>query len=243
MDNEVVQMTSRIEKNLYSIWFMILAIVAAACLITANTVAVKLVFILGFVIPGGALVYPITFIVDDIITEVYGYHSARLVIWFGLLANLIFVIVSMIVLWLPVAPYWDAQEAYARILGYTPRLLAAAFLSYLVGSFANAIVMSRLKVITNGRSLWVRAVSSTFVGQGLDSFIFVTVAYVGTVTSIQLWSIIVTVWFTKVLLEVLLIPFTYASVYKLKQIEGKDVYDHGINYTPFGLGRVQNSRK
>ena len=217
-------------------WFLTFAIVAAASLLTANIVAVKLVSILGFVLPGGAIVYPITFIVDDMITEVYGYSAARAVIWYGFLANLLFVVAAEVVLFLPAAGYWDGQEAYERILGYTPRLLAAAFVSYLVGTFANAIVMSRMKIWTKGRALWTRTISSTFVGQGLDSLFFVSIAFAGQLMWSQLLRVIITVWLFKTAYEVVLTPITYIAINWLKKTERLDTFDTNTNYNPFILG-------
>jgi len=217
-------------------WFLTFAILASISLVTANIVGVKLVSLFGFVIPGGAIVYPITFIIDDVVTEVYGYSAARSVIWYGFLANLLFVAAAELVLFLPAASYWNGQQAYERILGYTPRLLAGGFSSYLVGTFANAIVMSRMKVWTKGRALWSRTIGSTIVGQGLDSIIFVSVAFAGTVTSSQLIRIIITLWLFKSAYEALFTPITYTAVGWLKRAEGLDTFDVDVDYNPFSLG-------
>lgn len=220
---------------LTSRWFIILAVVAASCLVAANIVAVKLVEVFGLVVPGGAIVYPITFLVDDLITEVYGYRAARSVIWLGFFTNLLVVIVVQIVLILPPATYWNGQAAYEQILGYTPRIFVAGFLSYLVGNFANAITMSRMKIITKGRALWSRTILSTFVGQGLDSLIFVTIAFLGTISLEQTFRVIITVWLFKTAYEALATPLTYWLVARLKKIEMLDTYDRDTNYNPFSL--------
>jgi uncharacterized integral membrane protein (TIGR00697 family) len=180
-------------------------------------------------------VYPISFIVGDLVTEVYGYRAARRVIWFGFAANALFVLVAAIVQILPAAPYWNGQEAFERILGYTPRILMGAFLSYLVGDFANSIVMSRMKILTKGRALWSRTITSTIVGQGLDSLIFVTIAFGGTISWGQLTGIIITVWLFKSGYEAAITPLTYFAVNKLKKVEELDTYDYAEKYNPFSL--------
>jgi uncharacterized integral membrane protein (TIGR00697 family) len=216
-------------------WFVVMAVAAGACLITANTVAVKLVSIMGFVVPGGALVYPIAFILDDVITEVYGYRAARLIIWCAFGANLLFDVMAIIVLALPGAPYWRGQSAYVQVFSYTPRLLFGAFASYLVGNFANTIIMSRMKIVTRGRALWARTITSTVIGQGCDSIIFVSIAYAGTITFGQLLAVIGTLWVFKSIYEILLTPLTYVVVGSLKRREGLDSYDHRVNYNPFSF--------
>lgn len=219
----------------FSYPFLICAVIASIAFVTANVVAVKLVDIRGFVIPGGALVYPLTFLVDDIITEVYGYRAARSVIWLGFAANLFFVSIATLVGICPPASFWDGQAAYVKILGYTPRLLASAFLSYLIGNFANAITMSRMKIYTKGHALWARTILSTVIGQGLDSLIFITLAFGGTVVWIHIGHVVLTVWLFKSLYEILMTPVVYHAVKHLKLIERCDVYDHKISYNPFSF--------
>ena len=137
----------------YSQWFVIVVAVFVTCLITANVTAVKLTDIFGLILPAGVIVFPVSYIVGDVLTEVYGFHRARRVIWLGFFCN----VIAVFAIWLggimPAAPFWDAQEAYDTILGYAPRLLIASFLAYLVGEFANSIVLAKMKVATNGRWL------------------------------------------------------------------------------------------
>jgi queuosine precursor transporter len=221
----------------YSQWFVIVAAVFVTCLITANITAVKLVDFFGFILPAGVIVFPISYIAGDVLTEVYGFRRARQAIWLGFLCNLI----AMLAIWLggilPPAPVWDGQGAYEQILGYTPRLLLASFLAYLVGEFANSMVLSRMKVATSGRWLWSRTIGSTLVGQGLDSFVFVAVAFFGTVPPAVIASAIIAQWTFKSLYEITATPLTYLVVNILKRTEGVDVYDRDVSLNPLPIGR------
>jgi uncharacterized integral membrane protein (TIGR00697 family) len=219
----------------FSYYFVFIAAIFVTCLITANIIAVKLVNIFGLVLPAAVIVFPISYIFGDVLTEVYGYARARQVIWLGFFCNLLAVIAFWIGQWLPPASFWDAQVAYERILGFTPRLLVASFLGYLVGEFANSVVMAKLKVATNGRWLWTRTISSTLVGEGLDSLVFITLAFIGTTPPGALAGIIVTQWLFKVSYEVLATPLTYVIVNRLKVVEGLDVFDRETDFNPIRL--------
>src|SRR3954471_13628728 len=148
-------------NNSYSPLFVVVAGLFIACLVAANIISVKVIALGGWFVPAGVVIFPVSYIIGDVLTEVYGYRSARRVIWLGFLCNLVAVTAIYLGGLLPAAPFWDAQDAYARILGYTPRILAASFLAYLVGEFANAIVLARMKLATNGRFLWSRTIGST----------------------------------------------------------------------------------
>ncbi len=220
----------------YSRWFVAVAAIFVTTLITSNIVAVKIVDIGGLVVPAGTVtVFPLSYIFGDVLTEVYGYRRARLIIWLGFACNLLAVTAIAVTQYLPPAAFWDGQAAYERILGYTPRLLAASFLAYLVGEFANSAVLSRMKLLTQGRWLWTRTIGSTLVGQGLDSLVFVTVAFIGTVTGGDLLRTMVTAWLVKSAYEALATPLTYAVVNALKRAEGIDTYDYGVSLSPFRL--------
>ena len=136
---------------------------------------------------------------------------------------------------LPAAPFWHGQEAYEQILGYTPRLLAASFAAYLVGEFANSLVLAKMKIATKGRWLWTRTIGSTVVGQGLDSLVFISLAFLGTVSLASLASIIVTQWLGKTLYEAAATPLTYVVVNFLKRGEGIDVYDYDTSFNPLAV--------
>jgi uncharacterized integral membrane protein (TIGR00697 family) len=218
--------------NRYSYWFVIVVTIFVTCLVTANITAVKLIDLLGFVLPAGILIFPLSYIAGDVLTEVYGYRQARKVIWLGFFCNFIAVLAIWVGQVIPAASFWDGQAAYARILGYTPRLLAASFLAYLVGEFANSFVLAKLKIATKGRWLWLRTIGSTLVGQGLDSMVFISLAFMGTIPLSALLTTILTQWLVKSIYEAVITPLTYAVVNFLKQKEDLDVFDHGTRFNP-----------
>jgi uncharacterized integral membrane protein (TIGR00697 family) len=220
----------------YSPWFVIAVAVFITCLITANITAVKLVNVFGLLLPAAIVIFPVSYVFGDILTEVYGYRQARRVIWLGFLCNLIAVIAIWLGQVLPPASFWSGQAAYERILGYTPRLLLASFLAYLLGEFANAFVMAKMKIATKGRWLWSRTIGSTLIGEGLDSLVFMTIAFVGEIPATQLASAIVTQWLAKSAFEACVTPLTYAAVNFLKKREGLDVYDYDTRFNPLQLG-------
>lgn len=217
----------------YSSRFVIIVAIFISCLITANITAVKLLDLFGFVLPAAILIFPLSYIIGDVLTEVYGYRQARRVIWLGFFCNFIVVIAIWMGQLLPAASVWDGQAAYERILGYTPRLLGASFLAYLVGEFTNSYVLAKMKIATKGRWLWLRTIGSTLVGQGLDSLVFMTLAFVGTIPPSVLISAIVTQWLAKSIYEAAVTPLTYVVVKSLKRREGLDVYDHDTRFNPF----------
>ena len=221
----------------YSSWFMIIVALFVTCLITANITAVKLINLFGFILPAAILIFPLSYIIGDVLTEVYGYGQARRVIWLGFFCNSITVLAIWMGQVLPAASFWDGQEAYERILGYTPRLLFASFLAYLAGEFANSFVLAKMKIATGGRWLWMRTIGSTLVGQGLDSLVFITLAFAGTIPVSALVLTIVTQWLAKSIYEAAVTPFTYVVVKFLKQKEGLDAYDHNTRFSPFSISK------
>ena len=223
-------------RGRYSHWFLLIASIFITCLITSNIIAVKLVNIFGLVLPAGIIIFPISYIFGDVLTEVYGYHQARRVIWLGFFCNLIAVVAIWLGQILPAASFWEGQAAYERILGYTPRLLGASFLAYLVGEFANSFVMAKMKIATNGRWLWTRTIGSTLVGQGLDSLVFMTLAFIGTIPLTVLVGAIVFQWFSKSAYEAIITPLTYVVVAFLKKREELDVFDTDTRFNPLLLG-------
>ena len=210
--------------------FVIITALFITCLITANIIAVKVVSIGPFILPAAIVIFPLSYIFGDILTEVYGYRLARQVIWLGFLCNLIFVIFARVGQTLPSASFWTGQTAYETILGYAPRLLLASFLGYLAGEFANSFVLAKMKILTRGRWLWSRTIGSTFVGQALDTSIFITVAFWG-VPSLPMMMLYH--WVAKVSIEVVFTPFTYAIVNYLKKKEMVDTFDYKTNFNPF----------
>ncbi|MBW2065164.1 MAG: queuosine precursor transporter [Deltaproteobacteria bacterium] len=219
----------------YSQRFAILIAVFVTCLITSNITAVKVIHIFGLVLPAAIFIFPLSYIIGDVLTEVYGYRSARKVIWLGFLCNLITVLSIWIAQIAPPAPFWDGQAAYERILGYTPRILVASFSAYLVGEFANAYVLAKMKVATRGRWLWSRTIGSTLVGQGLDSVVFISMAFWGQMPNRALLLAIVAQWLSKSAYEAAVTPLTYAIVNYLKRKEGVDVFDYDTRFHPLRL--------
>jgi uncharacterized integral membrane protein (TIGR00697 family) len=219
-----------------SFWFLLITSIFITCLITSNIIAVKLVNIFGLVLPAAIIIFPISYIFGNVLTEVYGYRQARRVIWLGFFCNLIAVVAIWLGQILPAASFWEGQAAYERILGYTPRLLGASFLAYLVGEFANSFVMAKMKVATNGRWLWTRTIGSTLVGQGLDSLVFMTLAFIGTIPLTVLVGAIVVQWLSKSAYEAMITPLTYVVVNFLKKREGLDVFDTNTRFNPLLFG-------
>ena len=220
------------EGTKHSHWFLIVVAVFVTCLIAANIIAVKLVDLFGLILPAAIFIFPLSYITGDVLTEVYGYRQARKVIWLGFLCNVIVVVAIWIAQVLPAASFWDGQKAYERILGYTPRILTASFLAYLVGEFANSFVLAKMKIATQGRWLWLRTIGSTLVGQGLDSAVFISLAFAGTIPVQALTQAIVTQWLVKSAYEAAVTPFTYLVVNFLKRKEGMDTYDCETRFNP-----------
>jgi uncharacterized integral membrane protein (TIGR00697 family) len=221
----------------YSLSFVVVVALFITALITANITAVKLLGVFGLVLPAGVLVFPVSYICGDVLTEVYGYGVARRVIWLGFFCNLLAVVAIYLGGILPAAPFWQDQQAYETILGYTPRLLVASFMAYLIGEFANSYVLAKMKVAMNGRWLWSRTIGSTLVGQALDSLVFIVLAFVGTIPLWAMISAIVAQWLVKSVYEALATPLTYLVVNRLKRTEGIDVYDHDTRFNPLLVGR------
>jgi hypothetical protein len=190
------------------------------------------------------VLFPVAYIFGDILTEVYGYARARQVIWTGFFCNLLAVIAIAVTIGLPAAGFWNlggfegasgAQQAYQAVLGFTPRLLAASFVAYLAGEFLNSFVLAKLKVRTGGRFLWVRTIGSTIVGEGVDSAIFITLAFWGIIEPAGLASTIFSQWGFKVGYETLATPLTYLIVNWLKKAESEDYYDKDTDFNPVKL--------
>lgn len=179
-----------------------------------------------------ALYFPVTFIIGDVLTEVYGYARARRVLWQVLLASVIAGIVYQIVVWLPAAPGFDAADAYTRVLGSVPRILLGGWIAVFVGTILNDYIMAKMKVWTNGKHLWMRTIGSTIVGEGANTVLFYMIALYAVIPNNILIASILAGWFLKVAVEVVMTPVTYAVVKKLKKAEGEDYYDRDTNFNP-----------
>ena len=181
----------------------------------------------------GILFFPISYVLGDILTEVYGYAHARRCIWAGFAALLFMALMALVVVALPPAPDWPGQAAYEQVFGQVPRIVLASIVAFWAGEFANSYVLARMKIWTRGRHLWSRTIGSTVVGQGIDSLIFYPLAFYGVWESETLLKVLLIQFALKVAWEVLLTPLTYALVGWLKRREGVDVYDTATNFTPF----------
>jgi uncharacterized integral membrane protein (TIGR00697 family) len=212
--------------------FIACAALFVTCLLTANTIAAKLIVVGGLTLTAGIVIFPISYVIGDVLTEVWGYAAARRVIWLGFACNALMVLAVWIGGELPAAPFWSGQAAYQEILGHTPRILLASFAAYLVGEFANAFVLAKLKIATSGRWLWLRTIGSTVVGQGLDSMVFVTLAFAGAVPAGVLTAIVAGQWAVKVAYEAAATPLTYAAVAWLKSREQVDTFDYDTDFNP-----------
>jgi uncharacterized integral membrane protein (TIGR00697 family) len=229
----------------YSGRYVILAGLFVTCLITANILAVKLLLLPGpgaLVVPAGIIIFPLSYLFGDVLTEVWGYAAARRVIWLGFACNLVAVVAFTIGGWLPAPAFWGGQGAYNTVLGQTPAILTASFCAYLVGEFLNAFVLAKLKIRTKGRWLWTRTIGSTFIGEGADSLVFILLAFAlfhvdGVLTARAIITAILAQWSIKVAYEVVATPFTYWVVGYLKRREGVDHYDVGTNFSPVVLAR------
>lgn len=204
-------------------------------LLVSNIIASKIASFGPYFLPAAVIIFPITYILADILTEVYGYAAMRRCIWTGFLCNLFAVIVYTIASMLPAAPFYADQSAFATIFGAAPRMLIASYIAYLIGSFTNAYILAKLKMRTKGRFLWLRTIVSTLVGEGLDSSIFISIAFSSIFPWSQVGVMICTQWIFKCAIEILATPLTYAIVIGIKKKEGIDHFDHTTNFQPFTL--------
>lgn len=225
-------------KREVSVLFMLAGILFATCLLISNILATKILMIGPWAAPAGVLIFPIAYILNDMITEVWGFGKARLIIWAGFAVNLLAVLFFAVGIAIPGAPFWQNQEAFATVLGNTPRIVVASLCAYLIGSFLNAFVMSRMKVMTKGKGFSGRAILSTLVGESADSLIFITIAFAGVFP----FGVLVTMIFTQALLktvyEILILPVTIRVVGFIKRIEGVDAFDTNLSYNLFRVKEI-----
>lgn len=218
------------ENKQVSVLFMLFGILFCVCLITANVLETKQISIGTINITGGLLVFPVSYIINDCVCEVWGFRKARLLIWAGFAMNLIFVAFGALADAIPGAPYWHNDEGFHAIFGLAPRIAAASFVAFLVGSFINAYVMSRMKLSSHGKHFSVRAVVSTLFGETADSLVFFPLALSGVVPAGEMMSLILSQVVLKTLYEIVVLPITVRVVKKVKEHDGTDVYDEGISY-------------
>ncbi len=225
-------------KNQVSVIFMLAGILFTTCLLLANILAVKIIQIGPFAAPAGVLIFPVAYILNDVIAEVWGYKKARLIIWAGFSMNILMVLFFSLSIALPSAIFWTDQSMYARILGSAPRIVFASIASYLVGSFLNAYIMSRMKIISQGKHFGIRAILSTMAGETADSILFISLAFAGTFPFRSILIMIATQALLKTVYEILILPFTALVVKWVKKKENQDVFDNSISYNPFKIAEV-----
>ena len=219
------------EKKTVSVLFMLFSILFCVCLITANVLETKQISVGPFNITGGLIVFPISYIINDCVCEVWGYGKARMLIWIGFAMNFLFVTFGALCDLLPAAPYWDNEAGFHAIFGLAPRIAAASFVAFIIGSFVNAYVMSRMKISSGGRNFSARAILSTVYGEAADSLIFFPLALGGVVPLRELPILIISQVVLKTLYEILVLPVTIRVVRATKRYEGEDVYDNNVNYS------------
>ena len=217
-------------QNTVSVLFMIFSILFCVCLITANILETKQIQVLSVSLTGGLIVFPVSYIINDCVCEVWGYSKARMLIWLGFAMNFFFVMVGALCDAIPGAPYWDNEEGFHAIFGLAPRIASASFIAFICGSFINAYVMSKMKIASNGKNFSLRAILSTVAGESIDSLIFFPLALSSVVPAKELILLMVWQVILKTVYEIIALPITIRVVKALKKYEGEDVYDEGIRY-------------
>ncbi|GAB6863977.1 queuosine precursor transporter [Bacteroides acidifaciens] len=217
-------------KEKVSVPFMLLGILFNVCLIAANLLETKVIQIGSLTVTAGLLVFPISYIINDCIAEVWGFKKARLIIWSGFAMNFFVVALGLIAVAIPAAPFWEGEEHFDFVFGMAPRIVAASLMAFLVGSFLNAYVMSKMKVASRGRNFSARAIWSTVVGETADSLIFFPVAFGGIIAWKELLIMMGIQIVLKSMYEVIILPVTIRVVKAIKKIDGSDVYDTDISY-------------
>jgi hypothetical protein len=221
-------------RNVSSL-YVVLGCLFVTCLLISNMIAGKLISVFGVVLPAAVILFPAAYIFGDILTEVYGFKRSRLIIWTGFACNLLMAALFMVVVALPHPDFWRQQNAYQVVLGMTPRVVAASLAGYFLGEFANSVVLSKMKLITRGKWLFSRTIGSTVVGEGIDTAVFITIAFAGTVTVPVLLGMMAAQYLCKVLYEIAATPLTYLAVGWVKKKEAVDTYDRQVKYNPFSL--------
>lgn len=221
-------------KATVTVPFLLMAIVFVVCLIASNLFETKLFNLCGIALTGGVIIFPVSYIINDCLVEVYGYRKSRMVIWMGFAMNFFVVATAQIVRLLPAASFWDGGEHFNYIFSLAPRVTLASLLAFVSGSTVNALIMSKMKVAQHGRGFSLRAILSTIGGESVDSLIFFPIAFWGIGMS-EMLKLMITQIVIKTAYEIIILPITNIVVRKLKKIEGEDVYDENISYNPFKL--------
>lgn len=219
------------ESKTVSKMFLGVVVCYVTCLLLSNLIAGKMWAVTeSITLPAAVILFPITYILGDVFTEVYGFRKARTAIWLGFVCSFFAVIIYLITIALPHPGFWENQGAFEAVLGTTPRVALASFAGYLFGEFSNSMILSKMKVKTKGEKLWARTILSTVVGEGFDSIIFITVSFLGTMDNATILQMILFQYLFKVAYEVIFTPVTYAVVKWLKKKEGIDTFDEDVKY-------------
>lgn len=225
-------------KQKVSVPFMLLGILFNVCLIAANLLETKVIQVCGITVTAGLLVFPVSYIINDCIAEVWGFRKARLIIWSGFAMNFFVVMLGLAAVALPAAPVWEGEEHFNFVFGMAPRIVVASLAAFLVGSFLNAYVMSKMKLASGGRHFSLRAILSTVVGETADSLIFFPVAFGGIIAWQELLLMMCIQIILKSMYEVVILPVTIRVVGLIKRIDGSDVYDEGISYKVWKISDI-----
>ena len=228
----------QVTKKQVSVLFLLFSMLFCVCLITANVLETKQMAFGPISITGGLIVFPVSYIINDCVCEVWGYRKTPMLIWLGFSMNFLFVIFAALCDAIPGAPYWDNEAGFHAIFGLAPRVAAASFVAFIVGSFANAYVMSRMKVSSQGKNFSLRAIMSTILGETADSLIFFPLALGGVVPNSELPVLIVSQIVLKTLYEIVVLPITIQVVKFTKRHEGIDEYDNNIKYNIFNISNI-----
>ena len=226
------------KDNLVSVPFMVLGIVFCVCLVAANLLETKVVQLGPISITAGLLVFPISYIINDCIAEVWGFRKARLIIWMGFLMNFMVVALGQIAVALPAAPFWEGEESFNFVFGMAPRIAVASLLAFLVGSFINAYVMSRMKITSHGKNFSARAILSTVFGESADSLIFFPLAFGGLMPISELGKMMLVQVVLKTMYEIIILPITIRVVKYIKHVDDCDVYDEHISYNVLKIKEI-----
>ena len=221
-----------------SVTFMLAGILFTTCLLISNLISSKIISIGLLAVPAGVIIFPLAYILNDVITEVWGFGKARLIIWSGFAMNLIAVVFYALAVQWPAASFWSGQESFSEVLGSTPRIAVASLIAYLIGSFVNAMIMSKFKLMTKGKGFTLRAIVSTLAGEGIDSLVFIVIAFAGIIPFNQLIIMVALQAAVKTVFEIVVLQLTVVIVNWIKTVENSDAYDINISYNPFKINQI-----
>lgn len=225
-------------KTSISPLYVFLGILFASCLLISNIISIKLIQLGSFTITAGIIIFPVSYIVNDIVSEIWGFKKARFVIWCGFLMNLMAISVYALSVSLTPSGFWNGQESFSMVLQNTPRIALSSLIAYLVGSFVNSIIMSKMKVRSKGKNFPLRAIVSTLLGEGLDSMLFITLAFAGTVPAKLLLQMIILQVAIKTAYEIVVLPLTNLIVKTIRKYEQTESYDEDVSYNPFKVMQI-----